>query len=75
MHRSKVKFAACAVACGEIAVSLAPWSPPKVALVLLAGAAFFHLIAATAMGLNTFLFAFPALFPAAMYVSRTLYRQ
>jgi hypothetical protein len=73
IHRSKVKFAARAVVLGEIAASLAPWSPPKVAIALLTGAAFFHFAAAAAMGLNTFLFAFPALFPAAIYVSRTLY--
>jgi hypothetical protein len=72
-RRSVARLLAQAVICGEIAASLAPWAPLKVAIVLLLGAAAFHCVAAAVMGLNTFLFAFPALFPAALYMSRTIY--
>jgi hypothetical protein len=58
---------------GELLWGFAPWVPPRLAFSLIACALLFHLTAAAVMGLNTFLFAFTAAFPAAVYTSLTLY--
>jgi hypothetical protein len=58
---------------GELFGSLAPWLPPPYALDLLLCAAAFHLVTAVAMGLNTFVPAFVATFPAALYTSHLIY--
>lgn len=58
---------------GELFGSLAPWLPPPYALDLLLCAAAFHLATAVAMGLNTFVPAFVATYPAALYTSHLIY--
>jgi hypothetical protein len=70
----RAKWASRVVISGELLCSLAPWSPPRMAWLLLAGAASFHVAAAAVMGLNMFTFAFGAAFPAAIYTSLILYR-
>jgi hypothetical protein len=70
----RAKWAARIVIYGELLCSLAPWSPPHVALILLASAALFHIAVGATMGLNMFVFAFAAAFPAAIYTSRILYQ-
>jgi hypothetical protein len=72
-RRIAVRTVARLVVAGELLGSLAPWIPPRISLVLLVCAFGFHLIAAVTMRLNTFLFAFPALLPAAWFVSRCIY--
>jgi hypothetical protein len=62
-----------AVICTEILCSAAPWSPPKVCLALLGLAAISHIAIAVTMGLNTFVPAFLAAFPSAMFVSTALW--
>lgn len=68
------KRAAQIVIYGELLCSLAPWSPPHIAWALLACAALFHVAVGATMGLNMFVFAFAAAFPAAIYTSRILYQ-
>jgi hypothetical protein len=58
---------------GELFGTLAPWLPPPYALTLLCCALVFHLATAIVMGLNTFVPAFAATFPAALYTSHLLY--
>ncbi len=72
--RRRAKWASRLVIYGELLCCLAPWSPPRIAWVLLASAASFHIVVAAIMGLNTFTFAVAATFPAAIYTSRVLYR-
>ena len=70
----RAKWASRLVTYGELLCCLAPWSPPRMAWILLASAVAFHIVVAAIMGLNTFTFAFAATFPAAIYTSRVLYR-
>jgi hypothetical protein len=70
----RAKWAAKLVTYGELLCCLAPWSPPRIAWLLVATAASFHVAIAAIMGLNTFTLAFAATFPAAIYTSRVLYR-
>jgi hypothetical protein len=58
---------------GELLGSLAPWLPPPYALDLLLCALAFHIATAAAMGLNTFVLAFVATYPAALYTSHLIY--
>jgi len=69
----RAKWASRVVIYGELLCCLAPWSPPHVAWALLAAAALFHISVGATMGLNMFVFAFAAAFPAAIYTSRVLY--
>jgi hypothetical protein len=66
-------LASAAVYGGEILVAFAPWVPSPVGLMLLGSGLVFHLLVALTMGLNTFLFAFAAAYPAALYTSNLLY--
>jgi hypothetical protein len=59
---------------GELSGSLAPWLPPTYAFDLLLCALAFHTATAVIMGLNTFLPAFAATYPAALYTSHLIYR-
>jgi hypothetical protein len=70
----RAKWVSRLVIYGELLCCLAPWSPPRIAWILLASAALFHIVVAAVLGLNTFTFAFAATFPAAIYTSRILYR-
>jgi hypothetical protein len=72
-HRAK--WAARVVIYGEFLCCLAPWSPPHIAWVLLGAAALFHVGVGVTMGLDVFVFAFAAAFPAAIYTSRILYQR
>jgi hypothetical protein len=69
----RAKWTSQVVIYGELLCCLAPWSPPHMAWALLAGAALFHIGVGVTMGLNMFVFAFAAAFPAAVYTSRVLY--
>jgi hypothetical protein len=59
---------------GELFGSFAPWLPLTYAVSLLCGALAFHLATALVMGLNTFVPAFVATYPAVIYTSLVLYR-
>lgn len=58
----------------EMSCSFAPWLSPRASALLLMTAGIFHLCTAVFMGLNTFVFAYAAAFPAALYTSLTLHR-
>jgi hypothetical protein len=58
---------------GEIFGSFAPWLPRPFAISLLFCSLSFHLAAAVVMGLNNFVPAFVATYPAALYTSQILY--
>jgi hypothetical protein len=58
---------------GELIGSLAPWLPFPYTVSLLGCAFAFHLAAAFVMGLNTFVLAFVATYPAVIYTSLVLY--
>jgi hypothetical protein len=58
---------------GELFGSVAPWLPYPYAISLLTCSFAFHMSAAFFMGLNTFVPAFVATYPAALYTSRVLY--
>ncbi len=58
---------------GELFGTLAPWLPSSYTLSLLSCALIFHVATAVAMGLNTFVPAFAATFPAAVYTSHLIY--
>lgn len=62
---------AASIILGEIALPFCLVTPLPVALGLLASGVFFHLAAALTMGLNSFLWAFVATYPALLY-SRSL---
>jgi hypothetical protein len=58
---------------GELFGSFAPWLPRPFAISLLFCSFSFHLAAAVVMGLNNFVPAFVATYPAALYTSQILY--
>jgi hypothetical protein len=70
----RAKWASRMVIYGELLCCHAPCSPPHIAWALLACAALFHIGVGVTMGLNMFVFAFAAAFPAAVYTSRILYQ-
>lgn len=80
IHRSCVRWPRIAMcASGAVVIieclgSIAPWVPAEAAVVFLGGVMLFHLAAAYIMGLNTFVFAFIAVYPAALHTSLLLYR-
>lgn len=66
-------FLSCILVFGELFGSLAPWLPRPYAVSLLSCSLVFHLVTAAVMGLNTFVPAFVATYPAAFYTSQMLY--
>ena len=54
--------------CWECTVLFAMFAPRPIAYAYLAIGLSFHVINAVVMGLNTFLFAFPATYPAILYL-------
>jgi hypothetical protein len=66
-------FVSSVLVFGELFGSFAPWLPRPYAVSLLCCSLSFHLAAAVVMGLNTFVPAFVATYPAALYTSQILY--
>jgi hypothetical protein len=63
---------AFAVIAGEIALPLCLVAPPSAALILLGCGVVFHLSTAVLMGLNSFLWAFVATYPALLYAGSSV---
>jgi hypothetical protein len=72
-HRKLAKVLGWVVVCGDCMLSFAIFFPPKICLCLLSYGLLFHLGMALVSGLNTFLWAFGASYPAIYFVSMKLH--
>ncbi len=73
-QRSLASIAGVLLVLGECLLSLAPLLPLPICALLLAGGVLLHLTLARIFGLNIFVWAFPASYPAAYFISLWLYR-
>ena len=73
-HRPIRVIVGCMVAFGDCLLALAAFLPPLLCAALLFFGVCMHIGIARILGLNTFLWAFVATYPAALFVSVTIYR-
>ena len=73
LPRPRLATLAGLAVCAEVLLAFAAFTPPELCLTLLIGGIIMHLIIARIMGLNTYLLAFPAAYPAIFFTSRLIY--